>query len=69
MKAAVLHGIRDIRVEEVPAPSCGAGEVLVRIKAVGVCGSDVHSRSSRIPSSPGTNAQELLRRWVMGLRD
>jgi len=38
----VLHGIRDIRIEEIPKPACGAGEVLVRVKVVGVCGSDVH---------------------------
>ena len=42
MKAAVLHGVRDIRIEEMPKPVCAGGEVLVRIKAVGVCGSDVH---------------------------
>jgi len=42
MRAAVLHGIRDIRIEDIPAPSCGAGEVLVRVRTVGVCGSDVH---------------------------
>ena len=42
MKAAVLHGIRDIRIEDIPRPRCAAGEVLVRVRAVGVCGSDVH---------------------------
>ena len=42
MKAAVLHGIRDIRIEDRPNPEPKAGEALVRVTAVGVCGSDVH---------------------------
>ncbi len=44
MRAARLHGPRDLRVEHVarPAPP-GPGEVMVRIKAVGVCGSDLHT--------------------------
>lgn len=42
MKALVLHGIRDLRVEERPDPKPGPGQVLVRVKAVGLCGSDVH---------------------------
>jgi 2-desacetyl-2-hydroxyethyl bacteriochlorophyllide A dehydrogenase len=42
MKAAVYHGPRDIRVEEIAAPVPGADEVLVRVKACGICGSDLH---------------------------
>ncbi len=42
MKAALQHGIRDIRIEDIPRPTPGPGEALVRIKAVGICGSDVH---------------------------
>jgi L-iditol 2-dehydrogenase len=40
--AAVLHGIRDLRIEARPTPEPGPGEVLVEVRAVGVCGSDVH---------------------------
>ena len=40
--AAVLHGVGDLRIEEVPAPVAGPGEVLVEIRSVGICGSDVH---------------------------
>jgi len=43
MKAAVFYGTRDIRVEEVETPEVGENDVLVRVKACGVCGSDVHS--------------------------
>ncbi|MBN1305579.1 MAG: alcohol dehydrogenase catalytic domain-containing protein [Anaerolineales bacterium] len=42
MKAARLHGIRDMRIDEVPDPEPGAGEALVKVRAMGVCGSDVH---------------------------
>jgi len=42
MKAAVLHRPGEIRVEQRQVPEPGPGEVLVRVRAVGVCGSDVH---------------------------
>jgi L-iditol 2-dehydrogenase len=42
MLAAVLYRPGDVRVERRAVPDPGAGEVLVRIRAVGVCGSDVH---------------------------
>ena len=42
MKAALLHGKKQIRIQERPRPTPGPGEVLVRVRSVGVCGSDVH---------------------------
>jgi L-iditol 2-dehydrogenase len=42
MKALVLHGINDLRVDDWPKPRPGPGQVLVRVRAVGLCGSDVH---------------------------
>jgi len=42
MRASRLHGIRDLRLEELPRPAPGPGEVLLKVAAVGVCGSDVH---------------------------
>lgn len=42
MKAAKLHGIRDIRIEEMPEPEPRPGEALVQVRAVGICGSDLH---------------------------
>ena len=42
MKAAVYHGPRDIRVEQVDRPEIGDHDVLVRVKACGICGSDLH---------------------------
>ena len=41
LKAAVLHGQSDIRIEEVDIPRIGDDEVLVRVKVTGVCGSDI----------------------------
>jgi L-iditol 2-dehydrogenase len=37
-----MHGTHDVRLEDVPIPEPGPREVLVEIRAVGVCGSDVH---------------------------
>jgi len=42
MKAAVLQGEGDIRVEEVPEPTVEPGGVVVKVKASGICGSDLH---------------------------
>jgi L-iditol 2-dehydrogenase len=42
MRASYLHGIRDMRLEEVSRPTAGPGEVLLKVASVGVCGSDVH---------------------------
>jgi L-iditol 2-dehydrogenase len=43
MPAAVLHGLKDLRVDEVPIPAAPArGEVKIQIGKVGICGSDVH---------------------------
>ena len=42
MKALVFHGDHDLRYEEVPLPGIGDQEVLIKVKAVGICGSDVH---------------------------
>lgn len=42
MKCAVLNGIDDVRIELRPVPTPAVDEVLVRMRRVGVCGSDVH---------------------------
>ena len=41
MKAAVLHANDDLRYEEYPTPQIEDGEILVKVKATGICGSDV----------------------------
>ena len=42
MRAAVFYGKHDIRIEELPVPVPDADEVLIRVKACGICGTDVH---------------------------
>jgi len=42
MRAARLHGIRDLRLEDLHRPTPGPGEVLLKVASVGICGSDVH---------------------------
>jgi len=42
VRAARLHGPRDVRVHDEERPVAGPGEALVRVEAVGLCGSDLH---------------------------
>ncbi len=60
MKAAVLYGKEDVRVEERPQPTPGPGEVVVKIKAALTCGTDLkvfrnggHARMIKAPASFG----------------
>jgi len=41
MKAAVLHAVGDLRYEDVPLPKTTVSEALIRVKAAGICGSDI----------------------------
>ena len=41
MKAAVVHGVNDIRIEEYPTPQAGPGEVVVRTRIAGICATDI----------------------------
>ncbi len=53
MKALVLTDYRKLELQDLPKPNPGPGEVLIRVEACGVCGSDVHgydgSTGRRIP--------------------
>jgi L-idonate 5-dehydrogenase len=42
MEALVIHSAGDLRVEDVPTPAVEAGQVRVRVRAGGICGSDLH---------------------------
>ena len=41
MKVAVYYSNKDIRIEERPRPRIKEGEILVRVRASGICGTDV----------------------------
>lgn len=43
MKVAIWHGGKDIRIEEIPKPEIKDDEVLIRVRAAGICGSEVHA--------------------------
>jgi L-iditol 2-dehydrogenase len=53
MKALVLENLRDLQLKDVPEPELGSNDVLIQVKACGICGSDVHgydgSTGRRIP--------------------
>ena len=57
MKASVLHGIDDLRYEDVEIPTIGNDDVLVKVKACGICGSDVprvlKTGTYHFPTIPG----------------
>jgi L-iditol 2-dehydrogenase len=52
MQAAVYHGPNDVRVETVPVPAIGSGEVLIQVHSCGICGTDlkkIHTGSHSAP--------------------
>jgi threonine dehydrogenase-like Zn-dependent dehydrogenase len=42
MQGAVLHGAKDLRLEQCPVPELHPGQVLLRVRRAGICGSDLH---------------------------
>jgi L-iditol 2-dehydrogenase len=63
MRAVVFHGPGDLRFEEVPLPTPGAGEIVVRIEAALTCGTDVKTwrrgHPVMIPRVPTVFGHEL----------
>jgi L-iditol 2-dehydrogenase len=52
MRAAVYRGMNDVRVETVPVPKIGPGELLVRVHTCGICGTDLKKIASGSHSAP-----------------
>jgi L-iditol 2-dehydrogenase len=52
MMAAVYRGINDVRLETVPVPQIGPGEMLIRVHSCGVCGTDLKKISTGSHSAP-----------------
>ena len=49
MKAVRLHEGAQVKVEEIPDPVAGPGQVVVAVRAAGVCGTDLHISAGRLP--------------------
>jgi L-iditol 2-dehydrogenase len=52
MLAAVYRGVNDVRLETVPVPAIGAGELLLRVHTCGVCGTDLKKIATGSHSAP-----------------
>ena len=52
MKAVVLHGADDMRVEEWPVPEPGPGEVLLKVEVASICGTDVKVLHRKLQGQP-----------------
>jgi L-iditol 2-dehydrogenase len=58
VKAAILRGVHNLQLEDAPDPVPAANEVLIRVKAAGLCGTDVHmwegtNQEGTFPFIPG----------------
>ena len=52
MQAAVYRGVNEVRLETVPVPKIGRGELLVRVHTCGICGTDLKKISTGSHSAP-----------------
>jgi L-iditol 2-dehydrogenase len=78
MLAAVYRGVNDVRLETVPVPNIGPGEILVRVNACGVCGTDLKKIATGSHSAPRIFGHETsgtiaavggeVRNWSVGDR-
>ena len=59
MRAVVYRGINDMRIETVPVPSIGPGELLVRIATCGICGTDLKKIHTGSHSAPRIFGHEM----------
>jgi len=69
MKALRLHGIGDLRLHDEPVPVAGGDEYLIRVAAVGICGSDVHWYDEAGIGDAGLNAPLVLGHEFAGIID
>ena len=58
MKVSVWYNNEDIRIEEVPRPKPGPGEMLIKVLACGICGSDI-VEWYRLPRAPLVQGHEI----------
>ena len=59
MRAVVYRGVNDMRVETVPVPTIGPGELLVKIATCGICGTDLKKIHTGSHSAPRIFGHEM----------
>ena len=72
MQAAVYRGVNDVRMETVPVPRIGAGELLLRVHTCGVCGTDLKKIATGSHSAPrifGHETSGVIAAVGAGVRD
>ncbi len=72
MRAAVYRGVDDVRVETIPVPEIGPGEVLMKINTCGICGTDlkkIHTGSHDAPRVFGHEMSGTIVRVGEGVKD
>jgi L-iditol 2-dehydrogenase len=72
MRAAVYRGVNDVRIEEVPVPEIGPGELLIRVHTCGICGTDLKKITTASHSAPrifGHETSGTVAAMGRGVRD
>ena len=72
MQAAVYRGVNDVRLETVPVPHIGAGELLVRVHTCGICGTDlkkIATGSHSVPRIFGHETSGVVAAVGQGVRE
>ena len=59
MRAAVYRGVNDVRIETIPVPEIGPGEVLMKIHTCGICGTDLKKIHTGSHSAPRVFGHEM----------
>ena len=59
MRAAVYHGKDDVRLETVPVPTIGPGELLIQVHTCGICGTDLKKIATGSHSAPRIFGHEM----------
>ena len=68
MKAAVTHDAHEVRIEQIPVPDYEPDQVLVKVAACGICGTDIHIYEGHMrpmwpPYYPFVQGHEWAGRW------
>ena len=66
MRALRFFGARDLRVENVPVPEPGDGEVLLKTAFCGICGSDLHTFRAGPMAGPGVLCPDRIEPYTVG---